>query len=316
VGMSNICFEEVSIKGKFVSLPAIYVGDFTVVVLGKWLKKAMIKNEEWLKNSNEIDPALIIEEIKNSSLKADIFTFSQTLPDIKPKYPYYFELRNVAAIPITNFSDWWENLPQVTRKNVRRAEKRGIVVKKLIFNDDLIYNIMKINNSSPVRQNKKFTHYGKDFVQVKKDYSEFKERSEYLGAFYEDELIGFLRLVYRNKITSIMQLLVMPQHYDKRPANALIAKAVELCADNGYKFLTYGQLIYNENIWSSLTEFKIRNGFKKINVPVYYVPLTYKGRIAILLNMHAGITRFLPKFLKRSYFLMRHLYHNIKKREG
>ena len=80
----------------------------------------------------------------------------------------------------------------------------------------------------------------------------------------------------------------MIKHYDKRPANALIAKAVELCEQQGMSYLMYCNYVYNDPE-SSLTEFKRRNGFEQALVPRYYVPLTLKGKIALRLGLHRGV---------------------------
>ena len=79
----------------------------------------------------------------------------------------------------------------------------------------------------------------------------------------------------------------MMKHYDKRPANALIAKAVEICEQEGISHLMYCNYVYNDPK-SSLTEFKRRNGFEKVLLPRYYIPLTPKGKIALRLAFTAG----------------------------
>ena len=48
---------------------------------------------------------------------------------------------NSAAIPITNFNDWWEKrLPQETRKNVRRASRRGVTTR-VVSMDGVLANL-------------------------------------------------------------------------------------------------------------------------------------------------------------------------------
>ncbi|MGD0236924.1 MAG: hypothetical protein ABSC55_20625 [Syntrophorhabdales bacterium] len=185
-------------------------------------------------------------------------------------------------------------MPQKARKNVRRAGRRGVAVKRIEFSDDLVKGIVAINNETPIRQGRPFWHYGKSFEAVKKDYSDFLDRSEFLGAYYRDELIGFIKLIYMGEIVSVVQLLNKNAHYDKRPANALIAEAVKLCVEKGAGYLVYGQYAYDGNTKGALTEFKRRNGFEQVLIPTYYVPLTLKGRICIKLGLHMGIKRLLP----------------------
>ena len=70
----------------------------------------------------------------------------------------------------------------------------------------------------------------------------------------------------------------MKRHFDKRPNNALIAKAVEICATEGKSHFIYGSYVYYDPN-SSLTEFKRRNGFEPVALPRYFIPLTLKGKL-------------------------------------
>jgi hypothetical protein len=91
-----------------------------------------------------------------------------------------------------------------------------------------------------------------------------------------------------------MQILAKSAHQDKRPMNALIAKAVEVCHQNGTRFLVYGKFNYGNKRNSQLTEFKRRNGFEEMRFPRYYVPLTMKGNIALKLKLHRSLLELLP----------------------
>jgi hypothetical protein len=313
----NSEFADISVKGKVVRVPAISLDGRTAVISGRWLKIATIKGETWTAGSGVDDPERIIAKLKQGRSGADIFSFSQKLPHVRLDYPYHAEWDNVAAIPITTFVDWWENrLSQVTRKNVRRAAKRGTLVKTAEFNDEFVNGIVRINNETPFRDGRAFWHFGKDFETVKRDYSAYLERSVFFGAYFEDDLIGFLRIIDLGEIASIMQLLCKNTHYDKRPANSLLAKAVEFCADRGFRYLVYGKYIYGDNAGSPLTEFKRRNGFEQFAVPTYFVPLTFKGRIAIKLHVHMGMKRLLPKPMTRLAREFRRKIHHMRGRQG
>ena len=115
------------------------------------------------------------------------------------------------------------------RRAVRKAAKAGVVVKVAEFDDAFVQGIVSINNETPIRQGRRFWHFQKSFDAVKRENSTYAERNAFLGAYYQDELIGFIRMTYADKVANIVQLLSMIKHYDKRPANALIAKAVEIC---------------------------------------------------------------------------------------
>lgn len=293
--MDGSCVE-ISIKGRVIKVPSVQIGDRTIVVAGKWPSMAVVRDEDWLEGESVNDPEACIEKIIKAKLKVNIFTFAQKLPNIKPNFSYYMEWDNVAAIPTTDYALWWEQrLSQVVRKNVRRALKRGLVIREVQFNDQLLQGIVEINNETPIRQGRPFWHYGKSVDVVKKDYATLLDRSEYIGAFYENELVGFIKMVYMGEIASILQVLCMNKHYDKRPANALLSRAVEICSEKGFKYLIYGKYIYGKNSDSPLTEFKRRNGFEQILLPRYYIPLNAKGRIAIKLGLHHGVKYLLPK---------------------
>ena len=305
---------ELNIKGRAFQVPAVSIQDVTIAVMGRILKTAVIKGEAWLEKKSINDPTRLIKALEASGLKVDIFHFNQMLPDLEPKYHYPIGWQNVAAIPLTSYSDWWENrASQVTRKNVRRSAKRGVAIRRVEFNDSLIEAIVRINNEVPVRTGRKFWHYGKSFETVKKDYSAYLERSEFLGAFYQNEIIGFSRLILQGEIASVMQLLSFNAHYDKRPSNALIAAAVESCVSKGIRYLIYGQYTYDDNADNPLTEFKRRNGFEPYLVPGYYVPFTFKGRLAIKLNLHAGLKKLMPKPLMNLARILRARHYERKK---
>ena len=99
-------------------------------------------------------------------MKADIFTFSEKIPAAQPKYSCPMEWESVAAIHMVNFADWWENLPQETRKNVRRSQKRGVTVTIKEFDDDLIQGIRGVNDESPLRQGMPNAYYGKSAEEM------------------------------------------------------------------------------------------------------------------------------------------------------
>jgi hypothetical protein len=202
---------------------------------------------------------------------------------------------NAAVVPITTYAEWWEKrLPQVSRKNVRRAIKRGVVARLVAFDDDLVRDIVGLFDETVVKQGRLFAHRGKDFAVVKKDLSSMLERSEFIGVYWESELIGFIKLVYMGKVASILHILTKDKHYDKRPTNILIAKAVEICEQRKVSHLWFGRYTYGNKTNCSLREFKHRNGFEELRFPSYCVPLTLKGRIAILLRLHRGLIGLLP----------------------
>jgi len=311
--MTN-CTVETTVKGKWVELPAVVVDGTTITFRGKWIKSAAIHNEQWLDGDLE-DPESCVRVLRQQRLagrRADIFTFTQKLPATVPKHAYFKEWESVAAVRIGKFKDWWDALPQETRKNVRRAEKRGVVVKLRELDDDVIRGIAEVNNDAPFRQRLPNVHYGKSFDEVKKDQSSYLDRSEFICAYFENELIGCLKLVYSQNAASILQLQSKPSHQDKRPSNALLAKAVEVCEAKGIPFLVYGLFNYGNKRDSPLREFKVRNGFNEVLVPRFYVPLTVWGRTCIRLKLHRGPLGILPESVIKLVLAVRRKTYDIK----
>ena len=95
----------------------------------------------------------------------------------------------------------------------------------------------------------------------------------------------------------LMKIVSMISQRDKAPTNALIAKAVEICAEKKMTRLTY-------SVWGKrpgLNEFKEANGFKPEPVPRYFVPLNVRGKLALALGMHRPLKDRIPdKFIVKA----------------
>ena len=275
---------------------------------------AAIHDEAWM--ATDIgDPEMYVAELKkhrSRDFRADAFTFSQKPSATAPRYPYRTEWESVAAIRLTSFQDWWVGLPQESRKNVRRSQKRGVEVRVGEFSDKLVEGIRDVHNDSPVRQGEPNPYYGKSLEETKKDHSSFLDRSDFIGAYYGNEMIGFAKVVYRGEVASILNFAPKASHADKRPANALMAKAVELCEARGVSCLTYGLYSYGNKRESPLQEFKARNGFEEVLVPRYYVPLTARGKWCMKLRLHRGLVGILPSNVIAFGLNIRRRWFNLK----
>jgi hypothetical protein len=105
------------------------------------------------------------------------------------------------------------------------------------------------------------------------------------------------------------------KHQDKRPANALLSKAVEICETRGMEYFIYGKYVYGKNTQSPLTEFKQRNGFEMINIPRYYVPLTLKGKIILQMKLHHGLVGLIPAKVYHVLLNIRSKWHEKNSRK-
>ena len=294
-GQMPVQYTKIHLKGVTLYVPSAEIDGRTVVTSGKWLKTATLYDEELVEGASVNDPDLFIAELKNTGIKVDLFTFAQRLPDITARYNYHTEWENAAALPITTFSAWWKERTEYSiRKGVNRAKKLGLLVRVTDFSDELVEGIRRIYSENPVRQGKAFWHHGKTFQVLKDELGTYVERSVFIGAYYQDELIGSMKMTYVGPTASIMQIFSTRKHFDKRPNNALIAKAVEVCELEGKSHLIYGDFVYYDPN-SRLTEFKRRNGFEPVPLPRYYIPLTLKGKAALQLGLHRGLAARIPK---------------------
>jgi ribosomal protein S18 acetylase RimI-like enzyme len=220
------------------------------------------------------------------------------------------EWESVAAVSLVSFKEWWQALPQETRKNVRRSQKRGVVISVRGLDEDVVEAIRGVNDDSPLRQGVKNAYFGLSSEDTLKRYGEFNGRCDFVCAYSGEEMIGFLHLVYREGVAAILNLTVKPTHFDKRPANALLSSAIEICEERRIPYVSYGLYNYGNKRDSSLREFKIRNGFKESLVPRYFVPITPWGRACMKANLHRGLIGTLPHWVISAGVRARALWFN------
>jgi len=291
--------KQIAVRGKTVRVPAAQVDGRTVIVTGRFVRMASIHDAALAEGEIVPNPADFMAKLAASGLGADILTFSQKIHDQTPRHAYPFEWDNAAVASTSNYTEWWEGLPQVVRKNVRRSAKRGVSVEVAAFDEALVRGIKAIYDETPLRQGRRFWHFGKDLETVRADNSSYLDRSDFIGAYLDGELIGFMKIVYVDDVAMVMQILAKASHYDKRPMNALIAKAVEVCHQKGIAYLVYSKFTYGKKTESDIAEFKRRNGFAQMNYPKYFVPLTIRGRVALALKLHRGLVELLPSGMIR-----------------
>lgn len=267
---------------------SIIIDDIETVISGRFIRIARLKAEYY---EFVDDPSNFIAKAKSNEVSADLFTFVLGVGDRNTRYDFHTEIDNISVLPITTYENWWKRqINDKTRNMIRKAQKKAVDVRVIKFSDDLVKGIVEIYNESPTRQGKPFLHYGKDFETVKRGHISYMERSEFIGAFYKNELIGFVKLVHGNGVSNLMQIIAKIAHRDKAPTNALISKAVEICARLNVPYLHYG-------VWSrrGLGGFKKHHAFQRFEVPRYYIPLNYRGRLILKLGLHHKIVNLLPE---------------------
>lgn len=266
-----------------------------VIVQGRLCRVAHVDGEGY---KFLADPKSGIVTLRDSGARADLFTFFPELPETAPRYSYPFERDNFAVLPISTFDQWWsKQIGFKARNKAKQAEKKGIVIREVPFDDALVRGIWEIYNEAPVRQGRRFPHYGKSFEAVRAMSATFLDSSVFIGAFDGDKLIGFIKLTMddRRAQAGLMHILSLISYRDKAPTNALIVQAVRSCADRGVTRLVYANFAYGKKSRSSLSDFKERNGFQRVDVPRYYVPLTPWGAVAFRLGLHRRLSEQMPE---------------------
>ncbi len=269
--------------------------DRDIKIRGNLLRIATVEGDNFLFLD---DPRPLVEGLKNSGTRIDHFTFMQRLPETTPKYDYPMEWDNFAALPISTFDHWWTKVLGFKGRNkAKQAEKKGVKVREIGFDEALVHGIWKIYNECPIRQGKRFPHYGMTLESIRPYAGTFLENSIFIGAFLEDEMIGFAKLTIDETRTQagLMHIVSMIQHRDKSPTNALIVQAVKSCAERNIPYLVYSKFAYGNKKSDSLSDFKERNGFQRIDIPRYYVPITRLGDLAFRMRMHHRLIERLPE---------------------
>lgn len=268
------------------------------------------------------DPRAMIEALRNCGRRVDVFKFLQKVPEqpqqmmaASPLYDYPMQWDNLAVLPVSTYEHWWnEQIRSFPRNRARQAAKKGVVIREAAFDDALVKGIWEIYNECPVRQGKPFAHYGKDLETVRRISETFLDRSIFIGAYLGDQLIGFIKLVTdrARKQACMMHIVAMMQHRDKAPTNALIAQAVRSCADRGIGYLVYQNFTYGRKEDDTLSHFKEINGFQRVNLPRYYVPLTGIGHAALKLGLHRKLIERVPTPVIAKLRELRSAWYNRK----
>ncbi len=284
----EIHLRESLVKGVPTQIRCFEIGD-QIYSMTEGLVRTVSLEDDWYEDVR--DPAAVIEALRGPTAPAaDIFTFWQRPPDVEPVHEHFHDFDELAILPLSTYETWWnETIKARLRTTIRKSEKRGVEVREIDYDDEFVAGMAGIFNEERVRQGRPFWHYGKDRDTIKKQFSRYVHRERMIGAYYEGEMIGFVMLGDAGRFSLLGQILSSIHHRDKATNNALIAKSVELAIQQGHEQLVYWY-------WSddSLSEFKRRCGFQKIEAPRYFVALTQKGRLALNIGAHRGLRNMVP----------------------
>ncbi len=222
---------------------------------------------------------------------------------------------NVALAEFDDYGEWLRQLPQKTRIRLRRAKEKRLEVRVVNPSEQAPYNaetegsklakgMWEIYNETPIRQFRRFNHYGIPFSLVQEHV--FTTENVLIGAYLWTEekkdgylqlkhrLVGFVELECGTDTGVFSQILSSINFRDAMPNNALIAKTVEVCSDKGLRWLVYARMDNHP----SLDRFKHDNGFKRQEIQRAFMPLNCKGQIAMLFGLHRELRDSTPNFVK------------------
>ena len=266
---------------------SLEVNGIALTVAGRFPRIVRVRSENFIFIG---DVPRLVSAVRTKPA-GDLFTFIQPIWDTEPHYPFHQEWLDLAVLEFESYDAWWKNqLNDKTRNMVRKSAKKGVEVRVCTCDENFIRGIKEIYDESPIRQGKPFWHYKKDLTTLRDSHLTFAERSEFIGAYFEGKLIGFVKMVCFEKAAILMQIISMIAHRDKAPTNALLAQAVKLCEAKGIHMIQYGS-------WSrrSFGEFKKHHCFHLLQVPRYYVPLNIRGSIALRMRIHRNPLALLPE---------------------
>lgn len=264
----------------------MFINKTEISIQGRVLKTAKLRHE-WFEYLQ--DPETFIAEIRNARV-ADILTFAQEAHLKRPDFQFHKEPHPISLLTFKSYDDWWNGLHFKARNKARKAQKCGVELRAAKLSDDFVRGVEIIYNESPLRQGRPFWHYGKDFETIKHDLSSFPERTFFVGAYHQNELIGFMKLFEGDQIMRTVHIIAKLSHREKCVMDALIAQAVKICDEKKISHLHYGD-------WASrgLGVFREKFGFKQHDCPCYFVPLSWRGELAMKPGLHRPLRSYLPQ---------------------
>src|SRR5262245_15734777 len=137
--MSNsggVFTKETLIDGQPARLECLDIGGQTYS-LSRGLATVVQLEDDWYDDVH--DPHAVVDVLKRSTVRADIFTFWQRLPDTERRYEFPTEWDRVAALRVTTFDHWWtKQIKPETRNLVRKAQKKGVEVREASYDDGFV----------------------------------------------------------------------------------------------------------------------------------------------------------------------------------
>jgi hypothetical protein len=229
--------------------------------------------------------------------RVDLFSFIQRSflePSAWRELGFYSCPETIGLLRIQGFDAWLKSLPGRERTVVRKAE-RTLKTHVVDVDEEFVQSAYGVYNETPIRQRRRYSGFGMTVDDIRLKFSNL-QTSEVIGTYLDNKLIGLMWVELGDQVAAMMSFISLISQRNKNPNNALIAEGVRLCDEKGYHYLTYGNMGYNPG----LDFFKKNNGFKRVAVPRYFVPLSYKGQLAVQMKLCRPIERSFSPTLTRA----------------
>jgi GNAT acetyltransferase-like protein len=257
------------------------------------------------------DPEGLRATCRSRRIPADILTFTQHIPDLVPRHQYSMTWDNLAVLPISTHDTWLRTQTRKnTRKRVRKLDAIGVSVAVRELDEPFAAEMKQVFDETPIRRGRKYPYYQMSAAEILRAWSPDVHRCDFLACYHEHELIGFIKLLYGKHFARASGTVTKIAHRNHSPMNALISAAVRICEERGIPNLIYGKYVYGKRGTDGLAEFKRHNGFQKVAIPRYFVPLTTRGQVGLSLGLHRGLKHYAPAVLVRLVGDLRDWWNN------
>lgn len=133
-----------SLNQEEVKQSRMQAGSRNIIVSGRAIRTARIDGDSYRFIE---DPEPILAELRRCGRRIDFFTFIQRLADTSLRCRYPMEWDNVAAIDLKSFDHWWNELIDFKARNkAKEAEKKGVILLEVPFDESLVRGMWAIYN--------------------------------------------------------------------------------------------------------------------------------------------------------------------------
>jgi hypothetical protein len=107
-------------------------------IKGKLIRTAFLEGEG-CQSLEEPEP--LLERLRKSRIRIDLFTFIQKLSETSRKYDYSMEWDNLAVLPVSTFEHWSTQQSGFEPGNKARHAEKKVVVREVPVDDVLVRGI-------------------------------------------------------------------------------------------------------------------------------------------------------------------------------